>query len=182
TADSITPADEEKWAGWMRRAQEGDESAYRKLLEELGGAIENFLASRLGRVEFLEDIVQESLLAIHQARHTWDPARPFRPWMFAIVRYKSIDMLRRRTTRSQHEEPLADDAQDGQQQVAYGGESILEGEQVFQDLKPQYREALILTRIVGLSIAEAAEQCGVSEVAMRVRVHRALKDLARTLE
>lgn len=180
--DPVAHPDEEKWAGWMRRAQEGDESCYRKLLEEVGNVIEKILASRLGPVEFLEDIVQDSLLAIHQARHTWNPAKPFRPWMFAIVRYKSIDALRKRRTREIREDAFSRDAGAAGERVAYGGDAILEGRQLFQDLKPQYREALILTRIVGLSIGEAAQRCGISQVAMKVRVHRALKALAQALE
>lgn len=174
--------DELNWSNWMRLAQEGDDASYRKLLEELSIVIAKYLHSRMGPLEFIDDIVQESLLAIHQARHTYDPSRPFRPWLFAIVRYKSIDMLRKRETREKLETIQARDSALGEQQVAHDGESIQEGLQLFHGIKPQYREALVLTRIVGLSIREAAEQCGISHVAMKVRVHRALKALARELK
>jgi RNA polymerase sigma-70 factor (ECF subfamily) len=65
--------------------------------------MERYLRRHFGESDFVEDCVQECLLAIHRARATFDPARRFRPWMFAIVRHKAIDMLRRRGTRRRHE-------------------------------------------------------------------------------
>ncbi len=77
----------------MVNAQAGNESDYRQLLKELAIVIQKFLRSRFGDHHFIEDWVQEALIAVHQARHTYDPQRPFRPWLFAIVRHKAIDNL-----------------------------------------------------------------------------------------
>lgn len=177
--------DEQQWSDWMRAAQDGDEDSYRRLLEALGRVIENYLHSRFGALDFLEDIVQESLLAIHQARHTYSPDRPFRPWMFAIVRYKAIDILRKRNVRRDVNRELAEEEQhalfEGQATAGDAG-GLLESAETFACVKPLYREALILTKVRGLSNREAAQEAGVSETAMKVRVHRGLRELRNLLK
>ena len=92
-------SDEQCWSRLMVHAQAGNESDYQQLLTELTDVIYNFLRSRFGNHHFIEDCVQETLIAIHQARHTYDRHRPFRPWLFAIVRHKAIDTLRKQRTR-----------------------------------------------------------------------------------
>ena len=174
-------ADEMKWSAWMKLAQGGDEHSYRQLLEAIGIAIQNYLASRLGMLEFTEDIVQESLIAIHQARHTYNPEKPFRPWLFAIVRHKTIDNLRKRSAREMHESPHPEMAGESEWHVDHGAEQFLEGQQLFRGLKEEFRQALVMTRIIGLTNGEAAKRTGISEVAMKVRVHRALKALKKEL-
>jgi len=176
--------DEHTWSDWMARAQHGDEDCYRQLLAALGKAIEHYLRSRFGALDFLEDLVQESLMAIHLARHTYAADRPFRPWMFAIVRHKAIDMLRKRDSQRMvadtiagYEGPAGTDSVDED-----SAEALLEGAQLFQDLKPQSRQALILTKVAGYSLQEAAGRLQISEVAMKVRVHRALRELSKQLQ
>ena len=88
------PNDEVRWAGLMAAAHRGDGQAYETLLTELGDAIQRYIERRFGSLVFIEDCVQECLLAIHAGRHTWDPKRPFRPWVFTIVRNRTIDLLR----------------------------------------------------------------------------------------
>lgn len=179
-------SDELKWSEWMVEAQKGDDVSYRLLLDALGKAIENYLRSRFGPLDFLEDMVQESLLAIHQARHTYDAGRPFRPWMFAIVRHKAIDMLRKVNARpdqgnrkvTDHEPQSLSDSLTTNDSA----EALLEGAQVLHGIKPQSHQALLLTKVEGLSVREAAEKLGVSEVAMKVRVHRALRELRSQLK
>ena len=80
--------DEARWSEWMARAQEGDRGAYEKLMTDLASAVEAYVRRRFGDAgasDFFEECVQESLIAIHQARHTYDPRRSFRPWFFTIV-------------------------------------------------------------------------------------------------
>ena len=83
-------SDEHRWSVLMVNAQSGNESDYRQLLKELAIVIHKFLRRRFGNHHFIEDCVQEALIAVHQARHTYDPQRPFRPWLFAIVRHKAV--------------------------------------------------------------------------------------------
>lgn len=168
--------EEERWSHWMVNAQRGDEASYRLLLNRLGPVIEGYVRHRFGPTGFEEDIVQESLLSIHKARHTYSPDRPYRPWMYAIVRHKAIDMLRRQKRHS----PMETGNIDEQRQT--GAEALIEGEQLFSGMTPKARQALILTKVVGLTIKEASTKLDISESAMKVRVHRALRELCNRLE
>ena len=79
----------------MAAAHRGDKRLYERLLRETAIAIDRYIRRRFGALSFVDDCVQECLLAIHNARHTYNPERPFRPWLFALVRNKTIDLLRR---------------------------------------------------------------------------------------
>ena len=98
------------WSQMMRASIAGDEAVYRRLLEDIGRSVRAmaraaFARARVGDAD-IEDAVQETLLAIHLKRHTWDPARPLAPWVYAIARHKIVDALRRRGR--QRIEPLED--------------------------------------------------------------------------
>ena len=167
----------------MVNAQAGNESDYRKLLTELTDVICNFLRSRFGNHHFIEDCVQETLIAIHQARHTYDQRRPFRPWLFAIVRNKAIDTLRKQrsrqkvTSRYQGEQEIL--SQTSQRSEAE--DEITKG-RLLESLSVQHREVLVLTKLIGFSVAETAEKLGISESLVKVRVHRAIRKLKQMME
>ena len=169
-------SDETRWREWMVAAQAGDHDAYDRLLHSLGDAIDAYLRARFGAMNFIEDCVQECLLAIHQARHTYDPSRPFRPWLFTLVRHKAIDMLRRMKRQLTVDMPANVEAT-----TADPTDALATG-QVLDALSPQFREALALTKIAGLTVTGAARQCGVSESAMKARVNRALKAVRKNFE
>lgn len=164
----------------MVRAGNGDRAAYRKLLEEVGDVMHAYLRKNFGDGDFVEDCVQECLLSIHRARKTYDPARGFRPWMFTITRHKAIDFLRRggmrASSRSELERlTLAMDA-------GTSMEDSIQVSQLLSDLEPKYRDALILTKLAGYSLLDAAARAGVSTTAMKTRVHRAIAQVRRRLE
>jgi RNA polymerase sigma-70 factor (ECF subfamily) len=171
--------DEERWSEWMARANAGDADAYARLLDEIGVVMARYLRRRFGEGDFIEDCVQECLLAIHRARATYDPARRFRPWMFTIVRHKAIDLLRRRGTSQRYETheargveaeaPMADPT------------AALQAAEALQGLAREYRDALILTKMQGHSLDEAARHAGVSVPAMKSRVHRGIQQVRRLL-
>ena len=175
-------SDESRWSALMVSAQAGNQGDYRILLQELGDVVHRFLCSRFGRHHFIEDCVQEALVAVHNARHTYDPQRPFRPWLFAIVRHKTIDTLR----RQRHQQRIA--RQSERTTVEAGGshsdapEAALVGGRLLEALPTQHREVITLTRIVGLSTAETAARLSISESAVKVRVHRAIAKLKGLLE
>jgi RNA polymerase sigma-70 factor (ECF subfamily) len=165
----------------MAAAHGGDKRRYEQLLRELGAVIEQYVRRRFGRLAFIDDCVQECLLAIHLARHTYDPRRPFRPWFFTIVRNKTIDLLR----RAYYAPARADEgAAWGAESDAGAGDpagSVVAGE-LLTRLEPSHRDALMLTKIVGYSLAEAAAQLGISEAAMKSRVNRAIRATALLLQ
>lgn len=168
--------DEWRWSSLMSDAQSGDRGAYEMLLSELGGAIEDYVRSRFGAFEVLEDCVQESLLALHRARHTYDPRKPFRPWLFTVVRHRCIDVLRR--TQLSHTSHDMERLRAADTDLS----SQLDSASLLGRLTPKEREAVTLTKLEGYSMAEAGRRCGVSEGAMKVRVHRALRSLKKLLE
>lgn len=167
--------DEKRWSEMMLLAQRGDADAYARLLEELGAVLERYLLAQFGNLESLEDCVQEALLAIHRARHTWQPGRPFRPWFFTIAKHKAIDELRRERSRREAMERFANEP------VVDGTEEIGTGGQVLRRLDRDKSEALVLTKVLGLTNAEAAERSGITESAMKVRVFRAIREARRLL-
>ncbi len=166
----------------MLRAQAGDEAAYRELLGELGRVCSRYLKGRLGEQDFIEDCVQDTLLAIHQARHSYDPRRPFRAWFYAIVRYKAVDHLRRQKSRRRAVEAVQGESPEvvGERQQAL--EEANAPGRLIGALSPPHREAIALTKIIGLSNAEAAARLDISEGALKVRVHRAIGRMRRMLE
>lgn len=171
-------ADEARWADAMARAQAGDRAVYEALLGELGDVIETYLKVRFGDLSVLEDCVQESLIAVHRARHTWDPARPFRPWLFTIVRHRAIDVLRRGPSELTLDERIPERGEDITTRLL----DVIDGLKLLATLSPDHREALVLTKYGGYTTREAATVAGVSEPALKARLHRALKHLERALE
>ena len=164
----------------MISAQSGDQADYRLLLGEIGQVLERYFCARIGAGAYVDDCVQEVLLAVHEARHTYDPGRPFRPWLFAIARHKAIDRLRQETRL--REDPLSEDASDWQDAAVVDVEASVAGRRMIDALSAQYREPIMLTKIAGFSSAEAAATLKISESALKVRVHRGIKRLRRMLE
>jgi RNA polymerase sigma-70 factor (ECF subfamily) len=171
--------DELRWSSLMISAQSGNEQDYRQLLVELSELVSRYLQSRFGGYDFVEDCVQDVLIAVHEARHTYDGRRPFRPWLFAIVRYKSTDAIRRSEVRGRH---LSPQTSSPEEPAIDGPDEDLGGARLIASLPLNLREPLTLTKIVGLSTAEAAGRLKISESALKVRVHRAIKRLRKMME
>lgn len=172
--------DELRWATWMARAQKGDQGVYRSLLEEVGAAIEAYIRVHFGAIDILEDCVQECLMTIHQARHTYDPTRLFRPWLFTLVRHETIDVLRQRQCRVELETTLPDEVGDTGPADHLG--RLIDGINVLRRLSPEHRETVALVKYRGMTTAEAAVTLGLSEPAVKARLHRALIAIRLDLE
>lgn len=163
---------------WLR-AQAGDEAAYRASLLDISARLRAYFSRRLfGLPDEVEDLVQETLLALHLQRGTYDPALPVSAWLHAIARHKLVDLLRRRGRREALHDPL-DDFDDSlqaamPQEQSAGRDLAL----LLETLPAVQRRAIVLTKIDGLSVAEAAARGGVSVSALKVQVHRGLKRLA----
>ncbi len=168
--------DERRWSALMVSAQAGDQADYRLLLGELSTMLEAYYSARLGSGTHVDDCVQDTLLAIHEARHTYDPARPFRPWLFAIARRKAVDRIRREVRRR---EATLDAAPEVVLQQPDRLAEQFDSGRMLAALAEQYREPIVLTKIVGLSTAEAAATLNISESALKVRIHRGIRRLRR---
>jgi len=167
--------------GLMTASLGGDEGAYRDVLGRLSRYLRGYYKSRLIQTarspSDVEDLVQETLLAVHVRRHTYDPDQPFTPWVYAIARYKLIDYLRR--TRASRENVPLDDVQEI---AAYddrvASESTLDLNQLLERLTPKVRDAIRFVKLDGLTVAEAAARGGMSESAVKVNVYRGMKTLS----
>jgi RNA polymerase sigma-70 factor, ECF subfamily len=179
--------DEADWCSLMRRAQEGDRAAYHALLRQITPYLRAIARRHLGRGEDAEDAVQEILLVVHDIRHTYDPGRPFKPWLSTIASRRCIDLLRRHTRRMRHECEDALAAQEpestgpGPFETLSGAQAADRLQRALDDLPGHQREAVQLLRLHGLSLQEAAGRTTRSAGALKVACHRALKSLRRAL-
>ena len=171
--------DEQRWSQWMGLAQQGDEQCYAKLLTELGEVAGAFLYARFGPIDMLEDCVQECLIAIHAARHTYNSKRLFRPWFFAIVRNRTIDMLR---SQKSYKATIDKHILGHIEGTTVSVEDEINSSMVFSMLPPAFRDVLLLTKVAGFTTSEAADKLGISESTVRVRVHRGIKETRKILE
>jgi RNA polymerase sigma factor (sigma-70 family) len=171
---------EEEWAKMMRAAMLGDSDAYRALLSEMTPVLRTAARkhlSRFGRASSdAEDVVQETLLAIHLKRHTWDTGRPIRPWIAAIARNKLIDALRRRGHRIEVQIDNIDIAQDPDD--CSDPLDHYELDRMLENLNERQRDIVRSLSLNGASVRETARRLAMSEGAVRVSLHRALAALA----
>lgn len=169
------------WSGWMAAAQDGDTRAYGRLLADVTPFVRVLVRRRCADPDRAEDVVQEVLLTLHRVRHTYDPARPFTPWLAAIAGRRSIDALRRRVRLATHEahDPYAYEtfADDGANKPMEAGDAAQALAGLIATLPPGQREALELVKLKELSLLEASYISGQSVAALKVGVHRAIKAL-----
>ena len=177
-SESLATLEAQLHSLWMQSLN-GDNASYSRALTLLSGHVRSFLKKRMqSRLSDVEDLVQETLMAIHQKRHTYQSDQPLTAWVFAIARYKWVDHLRAHGRR----EGLHDDIDDWAETLSVDGDTEASDaqrdlEQVLADLPAKQREAIECTRLQGLSISETAERTGQSEAAVKVNIHRGLKTL-----
>lgn len=178
-------ASDRDWSRLMEAAQDGDRAAYERLLRDIVPFLRAVVRPQHSAPDRIEEVVQEVLLTIHRVRHTYDPARPIRPWLAAIARRRSIDLLRRRARTAAHEvfddsayETFADPGANRSLEVSAATEGL--GEAI-AGLTPPQREAIELLKLKELSLAEASSLSGKSIAALKVNVHRAIKALRQRL-
>ena len=171
-------ADEATMARMMAASQMGDKAIYRALLGEIQLWLERYYRKRIAPAQ-IDDLVQEVLLAVHHKRASWDPSRPFYPWLAAIARYRWVDHLRRAYRSAEEELGEHDAAEDSEEESVMARMSL---ERLFVHLPEKQQTAIELVKIEGLSIAEAAERSGQSESLVKVNIHRGLKKLSALVE
>jgi RNA polymerase sigma factor (sigma-70 family) len=172
---------------WMQAAQGGDAAAYARLLEAAVPIVRRVVARRGGfeNAADEEDVLQEVLVSLHAVRATYDPSRPFLPWLLAIARHRVADLHRRHQRTRGREVALdaaetvgADDSAIGHIATRDDGERL---HRAIAALPPAQRRAITLLKLRELSLREAAAESGMTTGSLKVATHRALATLRRLL-
>jgi RNA polymerase sigma-70 factor (ECF subfamily) len=157
----------------------GDASAYHGFLKTLSAHLRAYFRKRLfQRPDDIEDLVQETLLAVHNQRHTYQADQPLTAWVHAIARYKLVDLLRARESREALTEPLDDELEVFAASDTDAADARRDLDKLLAELPEHHRLPIMHIKLEGLSVAEAAQRTGMSESAIKVGVHRGLKALA----
>ncbi|MGH7879557.1 MAG: RNA polymerase sigma factor [Candidatus Binataceae bacterium] len=143
----------------MERAQNGDREAFQLLFRDIGPLVTSFVRRRVRDPAEVEDVCQEALMAIYRSRQTFQPTRPFEPWLFAIVRNVTARHLTNHRLRYGWQPPVE---YVPEVRVEDSSSLALEMREAFARLSPGQREALSLTKLEGLSIEEASARAGAS--------------------
>jgi len=182
-SESQSQQQEASWATLMRAAQSGDARCYEQLLRSVTPFIRSLTRRYCRDPDLAEDVVQDVLLTVHRIRHTWDPRRPFSPWLASIAARRGIDRIRRDSRIARFEvrdeaafETFAAPAANQESGALRAAEAI---EPLLAALPERQRLALEAVKIRGLSVAQAASESGQSVAALKVNVHRAVKALRR---
>ena len=180
-------ASDRRLASLMQSAQDGDRVAYAGLLRELVPLLQRLVRGRLGFLQPTdrEDVVQDILLSLHAARATYDPRRPFMPWLMSIAHHRMVDRARRHS-KVWANEVLVDESAElsfneefDSANSEYGDPEALR--QAVNRLPAGQRTAIKLLKLRELSLKEAADVSGMSMSALKVAAHRAIKRLRGSL-
>ncbi len=172
----------EHWGALMLKAQGGDALAYKQLLQEIMPVLRRFLARRLFNKQNVEDTVQETLMAIHTVRHTYRPEQPFERWLYGVARHKVLDAMRRYYRRDINE--ILDET--GETFSFLAANNKEEGDvedlnKALAQLPRTQRKVITMAKIEGHSLSEVAKAMNMSETAVKVTVHRGLKNMKHWL-
>lgn len=171
------PSGGDAWGVLMEAAQKGHGGAYRRLLGELSGWLQRYFQRRLP-ISDVDDAVQETLMAIHRRRHTFDPRYPLGPWVAAIAKRKWIDQLRSIGRRPSDEPP--EDLAVEDHETAVTSASVLSS--LLDQLRPVQAQAILLVKVQGYSIEDACHETGLSASAVKMNIHRGLARLTAFIE
>lgn len=162
---------------------QGDAAAYHRFLKELSAYLRAYFRKRLyQRPDEAEDLVQETLLAVHNQRHTYRSDQPLTAWVHAIARYKLIDLLRTHSAREALTDPLDDELEVFAAADTDATEARKDLGQLLATLPDRQRLPIVHVKLEGLSVVEAARITGMSESAVKIGVHRGLKALAARIK
>jgi RNA polymerase sigma-70 factor (ECF subfamily) len=183
--DTRTSNGQPDWSALMAKAQDGDHDAYRVLLKQIEPYVRSIAVRCFNRPVDAEDAVQDVLLTVHAVRQTYDPKRPFAPWLVAIANRRVIDRLRRHTRQKAREVELSPEHEtfaevpaniDG----AISAELTLAG--AIDKLPPDQRDAIRMLKLNEMSLREASNASGRSIAALKVATHRAIRNLRGMLK
>ena len=159
----------------------GDEASHKSLLMKLSAYLRAYFKGQLARIgrsaSDAEDLVQETLIALHTRRHTYERSQPLTPWVYAIARYRLVDYLRR-TKAAKMDVPVEEAEGVFAVDDVSAVDSGLDLTKLLAQLTPKMRQAIQFVKLDGLSVSEAAKRAGMSQSAIKVSVHRGLRALS----
>jgi RNA polymerase sigma-70 factor, ECF subfamily len=173
------------WSGLMARTQDGDRHAYRALLEDMVPYLRALAARRFREPNDIDDAVQDVLLTVHAVRHTYDPRRPFGPWLVTIANRRIIDRLRQRMRTWAREAEFTAEHETFSADPTNFEETTADPvalHAAIEQLPVDQREAIRLLKLKEMSLKEAALATGRSVSALKAATHRAIKSLRRILK
>lgn len=172
-------AEEERLRTLLLQGLTGDAKAYQACLHSMGAHLRAFFKRRLASLPSeVEDLVQETLLAVHNQRHTYHSDQPLTAWVHAIARYKLVDLFRARGRRDALNDPLDDDLKVFASSDTDASDTRRDLGRLLEQLPDHQRLPIMHMKLEGLSVIETALATGMSESAVKVGVHRGLKALA----
>lgn len=178
-------AKSERWTVLMTAAQQGERAAYAALLHEIRPRIRSIASRSLRDPRDVEDVVQDVLMTLHAIRATYDPRRPFPPWLAGIIKHRIADRIRVRGRIWAREDPFseADESApslsiDPTESLAWSSRSL---KTAIAGLPSRQKEAVTLLKLKEMSLKEASAASGMSVTALKVACHRALKALRASL-
>lgn len=175
----MTQEQEQEAAALFVRAQRGERTAYTDCLVLLTACLRRYVRGRAGSVPWIDDVVQETLISIHHARHTYDPRRPFAPWFYAIARNRLIDAHRRARRIRSRELGV-----DRLPEPATRHEERVDADAVYAALKrlpPRQRDVIQSLKLKDESVKAIGARLGMSDTAVKVTAHRGYQALRRFL-
>jgi len=170
-------AEDATLARLMGLSQQGDRRAYAMLLDEARSWLKSYFRRRVPP-DHLDDLIQETLISLHRKLSSYDPRRPFLPWLAAIARYRWVDHLRRISRADEAAMDMEVASEPEEPAIA----ARLSLERLFTLLPAAQAKAIKLVKVDGYSIAEASRQSGQSESLVKVNIHRGIKKLAAMIE
>lgn len=170
----------EEWGCLMREVQKGDTEAYTRLLSELSPLVFHYVRRRVFNPQHVDDVYQDVLLIFHRARHTYQPDRPFSPWLFAVLRNAIWKSLGKKRKFLEKEIPLEDLPEEPVfTQIGEGLDDRIH--QALDSLPRDQRRAVVMLKLEGKDVGSAAKELGISKVALKVRAHRGYAQLRKIL-
>jgi RNA polymerase sigma-70 factor (ECF subfamily) len=177
----VTAEQERAAAELFARAMNGDRQAYGEFLTDVGRAARAYVRMKAGAVPWVEDVVQETLLAVHRARRTYDPRRPLAPWVYAIAKNRLVDAIRRERRTAARE--VADDRLPEAAAIAPPAEDAMDPQLLaaLQSLPARQREIVESLKLRDESVRDVSRRLRMSETYVKVSAHRGYAALRRLL-
>lgn len=175
----------QQWQEWAIAAQGGDKRAYTLLLQSIAPYIRNVVIGSLANPTAAEDIMQEVLISVHKSLSTYQPDRPFKPWLMAIVNFRRTDYLRKHYAQRRDKTTTTDENYEFESSnvtnPAHAGE-LKDIENALASLPEQQQRIFKMIKIEGYSAQEVANEMNMNESAVKVSAHRAMKKLQGLLK